>query len=178
MRHLQDTLPIAFWTLLAFASWWTVPGAAAADDAHVELVHAQQIRQAERNVQIAQIRYRQYIRVEYPLRLRELNNEIKIGEAEIRLLRRRVDAFRFVTHNDRNDYNSPTTVNIKQLENALFAAELHLEQIKAERTALYQSDRDRRTLLKLEWEAACEALELLQPKAAEPQTIRNDRNAA
>jgi len=110
--------------------------------------------------------------------MRELESEIKIAEAEAHLLFKRLDAFRYVSHSDRNDYGSPTTVNIRQMEIALLSAELHLEQLKAERSALIENDRSRRRLLLLELEDALDRLELLRPKAAKPKAIRNYRNAA
>lgn len=136
------------------------------------------IRRATRNVEIAKLRLRHYVSTEYRFRLKQLDSEVTIAKAEIHLLRKRVDAYRYVSHRDRNDYGSPTTVNIKQMELALLAAELHFEQIKAERTSLIDNDRSRRRLLKLEIEAALDELESLRPVPPETKTIRNYRNAA
>jgi len=140
--------------------------------------HELDVREAQRRVVAARLQLRHYIRTEFPLRYKQLNAEIKLAEAEIDLLERRVDSFRYVSHRDRNDYSSPTTVNIKQMENALYAAQLDLELVKAERTELIMNDRARRRLLRMELQAAQQQLDLLRPKAAEPKAIRNYRNAA
>lgn len=124
--------------------------------------HVALVRQAERNVEMARLRQRHYIQSEFPLRLRQLNADMKIVDAEIRLLRKRVDAYEYVSHRDRNDYSSPTTVNVRQMENALLAAELEREQVKAERTSLIENDRSRRRLFQLELEAALDELDLLR----------------
>ena len=149
------------------------------DDAQVgALVQARAIRLAVRNVEIARLNLRQYVRTEYPLRLRQFNSEIKISEAEIRLLRKRIAAYRNVSHGDRNAYSSPTTVNVKKMKIALVAGEFDLERMKSERTLLIDNDRSRRRMYKLELEAAIEELDFLRPKTPEPKAIRNHRNTA
>lgn len=120
------------------------------------------IRQAERHVEISRLRLQQYVGTEFRLRLKALDADVKVARAEVRLLRKRVDAFPYVSHRDRNDYGSPTTINIKRLENWLLEAELHLDQSITERSAWIEGDRARRRLLKLELESAIDELELLR----------------
>ena len=101
------------------------------------------VSQSTRAVEIARLRFKLYERVDYPLHLRHLRTDIKLMDARVASLRRRVkEAQRF--------YRSPalfTTIENLQLE--LLEAELVLKDRKREQTLLQIHNQDERRLRKL-----------------------------
>ncbi len=106
------------------------------------------VSQAARSVEIARLRFKLYERVDYPLRMRQLQNEIKLQEACVDSLRRRVketDRFRYAE-------GLFTTTEILRLE--LLRAELSLQNSQHELQLLERHNQDERRLHRLLIETA------------------------
>lgn len=101
------------------------------------------VSHSDQVLEIARLRFKLYERVDYPLLLRHLRTEIKLMQAQVDSLRRRVkEAQRFS--------RSPalfTTIEILQLR--LLEAELLLKDLKHEQTLLQIHNQDERRLRKL-----------------------------
>jgi hypothetical protein len=106
------------------------------------------VRRSDQAVEIARLRLKLYERVDYPLRLRHLRTEIKLMEARVSSLGRRVkEARRF--------YRSPALfTTIEKLQLSLLEAELVLKDLKHERTLLQSHNKDERRLRMLQIEIA------------------------
>ncbi len=101
------------------------------------------VRHSDQAVEIARLRFKLYERVDYPLLLRHLRTEIKLREAQVDSLSRRVkEAKRF--------YRSPALfTTIEELQLSLLEAELLLKDLKHERALLQIHNQDERRLRKL-----------------------------
>lgn len=106
------------------------------------------VSRSTRAIEIARLRFKLYERVDYPLLLRRLRTDIKLTQARVDSLRRRVkEAERF--------YRSPglfTTIERLQLQ--LLEAELLLKDLRHEQTLLQIHNQDERRLRKLLIESA------------------------
>ena len=99
-------------------------------------------------VEIARLRFKLYQRVDYPLLVRQLRTDIKLREARVDSLRRRVkEAERFSRSNALF-----TTIEMLRLE--LLEAELLLKDRKHELSLLQIHNRDERRLRQLLIESA------------------------
>ena len=106
------------------------------------------VSRSARAVEIARLRFKLYERVDYPLRVRELQTDIKLMEASVASLRRRVketDRFRYAE-------GLFTTTEILRLE--LLAAELRLKDCQHELSLLQIHNQDERRLRLLMIEGA------------------------
>ncbi len=146
----------------------------------VPLAAAQQegaasLRTAERNLEIAHLQLKQFIRVDYPLELRRLDSEIKMSEAEINSLLRRLDEFGSFHRHTR--YSRPFFTTVEDQRLLLLAAELRRSDLRKKKCLMQQSYQDRKRLLELQVEAAAETLEALggEVRRKEPPRIRTPR---
>jgi hypothetical protein len=106
------------------------------------------VRRSDQAVEIARLRLKLYERVDYPLRLRHLRTEIKLMEARVSSLGRRVKE-------SRRFYRSPALfTTIEKLQLSLLEAELVLKDLKHERTLLQSHNKDERRLRMLQIEIA------------------------
>src|SRR5262245_43070581 len=85
---------------------------------------------ARRELELAKLELRQYWQIEYPRQQRELNAAIELTEAEIRNYQERLRAYRPFT---RFSTGQPFLITIQDLEMCLRAAELRLDDLRAER---------------------------------------------
>lgn len=114
---------------------------------------------AERAVELAQLRLRRYARVEYPLKLRKLESEIKLTEAELGVHQDRVAEYeRF----EKNAYSSPLFFSLQQARLALVESELRLADLGEEKLLLVRYHTDQCRLYELELEEARERLEAVR----------------
>ena len=101
------------------------------------------VSHSDQAVEIARLRFKLYERVDYPLRLRHLRTEIKLMQAQVDSLRRRVkEAQRFS--------RSPALfTTIEKLQLRLLEADLLLKDLRHEQTLLQIHNQDERRLRKL-----------------------------
>lgn len=114
---------------------------------------------ALRAVEIARIEQRQYERVEYPSRLRQLDSKIKLTQLEIASLARRLEEYE---RTDRMVYSRPLVLTLEQNRLAMAAAELHLADLKEEKFLLERYHADRRRLYQLKLDQARAQLAAIQ----------------
>jgi len=130
---------------LGFALIAQLQGATASADGSLPL------REAQRNLELAELRYRQFIRVEYPLQRLRIDAEITLIEAEIDSMHRRLAEYEPM---NRLRGANPLFTDVENLRLSLLDAELQREILRKERCFLELSRNDRLRLLQLEIEAA------------------------
>lgn len=101
---------------------------------------------ARHALEIAKLELRLYRQVEYPREKRHLEATIQLTRAEVKMLRRRIRAYHPF---DQFEIGKPLLVTLQNTKLALLAAELRLEDIQAELTALRRYHSDRCRLLEL-----------------------------
>lgn len=143
-----------FWSLnlLALASLLCVSTASAGerDDA---------LSAAKRRHEMAELRLRQFERVEYPLTLRRIENELKITEAERDVQQRRIKEY---GENSVFKYSEAFLITLQEAKLASLRAELKIDELKNERLVLEQNRDDRFRLLQLEIEATGDEVRALE----------------
>jgi len=101
---------------------------------------------AKRTLEIAQLRARLYERVEFPLRLLRLENEIKLAEAQIESFKRLDKEYQQFT---KFKYSNPLIHTIETTKLGLLQATLHLKNLKEERHLLRRYFDEERRLRRL-----------------------------
>ncbi|MBM4001072.1 MAG: hypothetical protein FJ297_16310 [Planctomycetes bacterium] len=100
-----------------------------------------------REAEIARLRQLLFQRVTYPLRLRQLDSEIRIAEAEIRSLDRRVREHESIS---RPVTSHPFLIELESNKMRRLAAVERLDSLKRERLLLVQNYQIERRLRELE----------------------------
>jgi len=106
---------------------------------------------ARRNQELAELRLRQYEKVEYPLAAKRLDNEIKLVAAELEVQQRRIKE---LGPNSVFKYSEAFGVSLDEARLGALRAELRLGELKDERMLLERYKSDRFRLLQLELDAA------------------------
>jgi len=127
---------------LTTALFGILPAAASAQDEVNQALRAA----ARRDLEIAKIELRLYLQVEYPRQLRQLDAQIKLGAAEVAAYERRRREYRAF---DRFSTGGPLLIAGQDLRIRLLEAELCLENLRAERSALVRFHSDQWRLLEL-----------------------------
>ncbi len=127
-----------------------------------------EIRGAERDLEIATIKLRLYVHVEYARERRRLDDEIRLARAEKEALDRHVVEYSNFT---RFEYSQPMMLTLDESRLSALRAKLYLEQLIEEKFRLQQHFVDSRRLLELEIEGAADRLGRLRPASAEPSEI-------
>ncbi len=109
--------------------------------------NSQSLIEAQLALQHAQYRLHQYRYVDYPGRRRELDDAVKLAEAEIKLLDRRILHYRPLRTVGRY---SPTITAEQNYRHQLLETKQRLRQLKAERTDHWRYHAARCRLLELE----------------------------
>ncbi len=107
-------------------------------------------RTARRDVEIAELRLRLYVRVDFALRLRRLDSEIKLTEAEAASIKRILEQYRPLERLR----PSPLLGTRERTKLQLLETELRLKDLRAERLLLRRYHPDQRRLFELEAERA------------------------
>lgn len=114
---------------------------------------------AARELEMARLRERRYLRVDYPLTIRRLENEIRLARAELGMRVRRIAEYERIagTH-------APQLflVTLDEERLAVLELELRLETLDEEKLLLQQQHADQCRLLRLQIEAAQDRFELLR----------------
>ena len=119
----------------------------------------ERLAMVRRAKEMAEIRLRQFERVEYPLTLRRIENEIKLSEAELAVQKQRIREY---GENSVFKYSEAFFVTLQEAKLAALRAELHIDSLKSERLLLEQNRSDRCRLLQLEIDAADDELRMLE----------------
>jgi hypothetical protein len=101
---------------------------------------------ARRALEMAKIELRLYLQVEYPRELRRLDSQIKLAAAELAAYEERQREYRTF---DRFSTGRPFLVTGQDLRLCLLNAQLRLDDLRAERTALVRFHSDEWRLLEL-----------------------------
>jgi len=152
-------IPLASRSLVACALLSACQFAVAleADETGVQMA----VSAAERELELARLRERRYLKVDFPLTIRRLENEITLARVELGMRERRIAEYERIagTH-------APQLFLVTLDEERLAALELRLrlKMLEEEKHLLQQQHTEQRKLLRLEIEAAQERLdELLRP---------------
>jgi hypothetical protein len=121
----------------------------------------QRIRAAERALEIAELELRRYERVEYPLRLRQLESRIKLAKVRVSMHERLIAEYERFT---KNAYSSPLIFSLELERVALAEAKLSLDDLDEERRLTERYHTDHCRLYELKVEAAQQYLDSLQPR--------------
>ena len=140
--------------LLVFAA---CPLSISADDAVV----AAAVADAQRAVEIAQLRLRLYEREEYPKKRRALDRGIELAQAHLDSAKRRVKEYEQF---DKFKYSAPLFISLEDARLTVIELELKLQELRQERFLLIRHHSDRCRLYQLEVEAAAAALKALRGK--------------
>jgi hypothetical protein len=103
--------------------------------------------QEELAAEIARLRYHLYRRVEYPLRLSQLDAAITLAHAEVESLDRQIDEFERIS---RPHTSHPFLVTLESARMRRLATELRLKQLRREKILVIQSFQTERQLRALE----------------------------
>ena len=122
---------------------------------------------AQTNYVSARTRFDRYVRFEHPRAVQRLDATIRLATAEIDVIQRRVNAYRNISTRDSNDATSPVFLTKQRLHLALEDARLHLADLEQKRCELIQTHRDRRRVLRLEYEIARRRMTALLPQPEE-----------
>lgn len=123
---------------------------------------------AERVLETARLTLRLYRKVEFPLRIRQLESQIALAEAELGSFRRRIAEYEAFS---RNKYSAPLFFSLEQARLAETATRLRLEGLREELLLVERYYRDRCRLLELEVEAAQSLLQRLAAPAGSRKRI-------
>ena len=139
-------------SLLGLASFYCTSTASAAerDDA---------LAAAKRKQEITELRLRQFERVEFPLAIRRIENDLKITEAERDVQQRRIKE---CGPSSIFKYSEAFLVTLQEARLAALRAELKIDELKNERLLLEQNREDRCRLLQLEIDAAADEIRALE----------------
>jgi hypothetical protein len=107
-----------------------------------------QLSPQERAAEIARLRYLRYRRIEYPLRMNQLDDEIQIAERELCALDRQIDEYERITQ----PYSHPFLVTLESAKMRRLAIELRLKNLRQEKLLLTENFRSDRRLRRLEIE--------------------------
>jgi hypothetical protein len=129
-------------------SWTTIlavalVACAAGASPPAEAPRAGELAEALHELEVARLRLRLYERVDYPLRLQELEADIRLAEAEVASFRRRMAEY------DRFDDTRALFATRENTRLQLLSMELRLKNLKQERVLLQIHNRDERRLRQL-----------------------------
>ncbi len=117
---------------------------------------------ALREVELAQIRMRLWERLDYPLRQRQIDSELKLAEAQIESLKRQVSEYEQFT---KFKYSSPLFYSLEEARVQLVAAQARRDDLREEAALLLKNRDDLRRLQELEVEAAKSRLRVIDGAA-------------
>ena len=112
---------------------------------------------AKRAVEAARLRLRLFERVDYPLRLQELDGRLQLTRAEVESLRRRIAEY------ERFDGSKAVFLTLEETRLQLLEAELRWKQLDQERLLLQLHYKDERRLRQLLIEQAEQSVRTLDP---------------
>jgi len=117
---------------------------------------------AARELEMARLRERRYLKLDYPLTMRRLENEIRLARAELGMRERRIVEYERIAGS-----HAPQLFLVTLDEERLAALELRLrlEALDEEKLLLQQQHSEQRKLLRLQTEAVQERLEELRRSA-------------
>ncbi|MEZ6114196.1 MAG: hypothetical protein R3C99_24765 [Pirellulaceae bacterium] len=124
---------------------------------------------AYRNLQIAELQSRLADGVDYPLRLRQLDTEIKLADAELQSLRR-INA-NYSKFNRVSNDGGPLLLEREQFKLDLLRAELRLKNLRDERFLLNRHLSEQRRLHQLLVQRARQQVEASTPTQAKESVI-------
>ncbi len=138
---------------------WLLPALLAAQPPAVEIIPAPAPREIpteltsaplspeERAQEIARLRYLLYQRVEYPLRLRQLDSEIRIASAELKSLDRQIQEYESIS---RPVASHPFLFTLESAKMRRVAVQERLQFVQHEKRLVLQSFQIERRLRQLE----------------------------
>ena len=113
---------------------------------------------ALREVELAQVRMRLWERLDYPLQQRRIESELKLVEAQIDSLKRRLAEYEQFT---KFKYSAPLFYSLEEARVQLVAAQAQRDNLREEAALLLKNRGDLRRLQELEVEAAKARLRLI-----------------
>jgi hypothetical protein len=116
---------------------------------------------AARDVEMAGLRLRRYVKVEHPLKLRELETQRTLKRVEIEKLKALLAEYNQITH---RTIPEPFIVTRQATELALLEAELRLANLDEEQLLLERYHSDQTRLYELDLEAAVARYRQLEAK--------------
>jgi hypothetical protein len=150
MRYLIFSASLSIFSLSWFALGVQAQALPAPDAGEVVLrpvVITPDLVAAQHAYQLAQLRWQQYRFVELPRQRKLLDNQLRLGESEIRVLKRRLRDYRPFLQVGRY---SPVRTAAEYDQLALQFAEQQLELLSSERTNLMRYSRQHGQLYQLE----------------------------
>ena len=118
--------------------------------------NAGEMAEAFRALEEARIRLRLFERVDYPLRLQEVDAQIKLTQAELDSFRRRIAEY------ERFDGSGAMFLELENARLMLGAARLRLQNLERERLLLQLHFKDERRLRQLQVDAASQRVAEIQ----------------
>jgi hypothetical protein len=139
---------------LSFALCGIIPAVASAQQGGLSAERAA----ARRDLAMATLELRHYLRVEYPRQRRHLDAQIQLTTAEVRALQSQLREYRPF---DKFSTGRPLFVSIQDTRICLLDAELRLNDLRAERNNLIRFHSDQWRMLELQaYEARARVAEL------------------
>jgi len=118
--------------------------------------HAGEMAEAFRALEEARIRLRLFERVDYPLRLQEVDAQIKLTQAELDSFRRRIAEY------ERFDGSRAVFLELENARLMLNAGRLRMQNLERERLLLQLHFKDERRLRQLQVDAASQRVAEIQ----------------
>ena len=130
------------------------------------------VREAARNVEIERLKLTLYERISFPTRIRKLEGEIKLAQAEVASFKRRIAEYKQFT---KFKYSNPLFISRENSKLQLLEAQLRAKNLKEEKALLCQFKSTSLRLRELELDRAKDRLQLLIGGAAKRPAPRVKR---
>ena len=116
------------------------------------------VREAARDVEIERLKLMLYERISFPTRIRKLEGDIKLAEAEVASFKRRVAEYRQFT---KFKYSNPLFISRENAKLQLLEAQIRLKNLKEEKVLLCRFKTTSLRLKELELDRARDRLRRL-----------------